>query len=61
METCFEGKRFYDLIRWAERYNKKEWVAGSVSKRDAESSSLYGKLMDKNNWFLKWNNQIGME
>ena len=61
LETCFEGKRFYDLIRWAERYNKKEWVAGSVSKRDAESSSLYGKLMDKNNWFLKWNNQIGME
>lgn len=64
LETCFEGKRFFDLIRWAERYHEPEWVVGSVSKRDGEggkSSSLRGILQNKNNWFLKWNNQIGME
>ena len=61
LETCFEGKRFYDLIRWAERYHNTEWVAGSVSKRNAEANTLYGTLQNKNNWFLKWKGQIGME
>lgn len=61
LETCFEGKRLFDLIRFAKRYNNPEWVAGSVSKRDAESSGLYGRLLDERNWFLSWKGQIGMK
>ena len=61
LETCFEGKRLFDLIRFAKRYNNPEWVAGSVSKRDAESSGLYGRLLDERNWFLNWKGQIGMK
>lgn len=61
LETCFEGKRLFDLIRWAKRYNNPEWVAGSVSKRDAESSALYSRLLDQRNWFMSWKGQIGMK
>lgn len=61
LETCFEGKRLFDLIRFAKRYNNPEWVAGSVSKRDTESSGLYGRLLDERNWFLSWKGQIGMK
>ena len=62
LETCFEGKRFYDLMRFAKRYHDNEWVAGPVSRRNGEDNQdlgLYSKLMDENNWYMSWNHQIG--
>ena len=52
LETCFEGKRFYDLIRFAKRYHN-----NGEENRDG---ALYNKLMLENNWFLNWKGQIGM-
>ena len=63
LETCFEGKRFYDLIRFAKRYHNNAWVADPVSKREGKENrdgALYNKLMLENNWFLNWKGQIGM-
>lgn len=61
LETCFEGKRYYDLMRFAIRHNDNNWLADPVSKRNGEQDgTLYNKLMDRNNWYLNWNNQIGM-
>lgn len=63
LETCFEGKRFYDLIRFAKRYRNNAWVADPVSKRGGKENrdgALYNKLMLENNWFLNWKGQIGM-
>lgn len=62
LETCFEGKRFYDLMRFAKRYHDTEWVAGPVSRRNGEDNqdlSLYSRLKDENNWYMSWNHQIG--
>lgn len=64
LETCFEGKRFYDLIRFAKRYGRNEWVAGPVSKRGGEENydgALYSRLMHENNWYLSWKGKIGMK
>ena len=63
LESCFEGKRFYDLIRFAKRYRNNAWVADPVSKREGKENrdgSLYNKLMVESNWFLNWKGQIGM-
>lgn len=63
-ETCFEGKRFYDLIRFAKRYHNPEWVAGNVSKRAGEENqdgALYSKLLDESNWYLSWGGKIGLK
>lgn len=62
LETCMEGKRFYDLMRHAIRYNDNTIVAAPVSKREGENSqngSLYGRLLDRNNWFMKWQGKMG--
>lgn len=62
LETCMEGKRFYDLMRFAMRYNDNEIVAGPVSKRggnDAQNGALYSRLLDRNNWFMKWQGKMG--
>ena len=63
LETCFEGKRFYDLMRFAKRYHKNEWLADPVSKRNGEENqdmALYNLLMTESNWYMNWKNQIGM-
>lgn len=63
-ETCFEGKRYYDLIRFAKRYHNPEWVAGNVSKRagkENQDGALYSKLLDESNWYMSWGGQIGMK
>ncbi len=64
LETCFEGKRFYDLMRHAKRYNKPSILADAVARREGEdnyNSTLYSTLMLEKNWYLSWNNQIGWE
>ena len=56
LELVFEGNRFYDLMRRAYWYNDNSKLANAVGNRDA---SLAAKLLNRNNWFLKWNNKIG--
>lgn len=54
MELCFEGNRFNDLVRIAERRNDPSFLATKVANRSGElNSELYGKLMNKQNWFLQ--------
>ena len=54
MELAFEGKRWFDLVRIANRRGE-SYLAGKVSAKydDASvASTVYNKLMDKNNWYL---------
>lgn len=51
LETCFEGRRLYDVIRFGSRRGT-AWLRGHVFK-DA--------LLDQNNWFMSWKGQIGMK
>lgn len=62
LELCFEGNRYYDLMRMAMRKNDPSYLAERVSKRHGEESidtRLYSVLMDQRNWYLSWKNQIG--
>lgn len=56
LETCFEGFRFGYLMRDAERKGDPTVLAKRVAKRD---ESLLGLLSNKQNWFIRWNGQIG--
>ncbi len=56
MELAFEGKRWFDLVRVANRRGE-SYLAGKVSAKydDASvASAVYNKLMDKNNWYLPY-------
>lgn len=62
LETCMEGKRFYDLMRHAIRYNDNTIVADPISKRDgkdAPNGSLYSRLLNRDNWYMKWQGKMG--
>lgn len=64
LEGCFEGLRYYDLLRMALRHNDPSILANAISQRDVlqgipykevegeKNVELYNKLMDKKNWFL---------
>ncbi len=57
MELAFEGKRWFDLVRVANRRGE-SYLAGKVSAKyeDASvASAVYDKLMDKKNWYLPFN------
>lgn len=54
METSFEGNRFTDLIRFAERRGP-AYLAEKVACRkgsDNRDEALYQKLLNKDNWYL---------
>lgn len=62
LETCFEGKRFYDLMRFAKRHHDNAWLADPVSKRkgaENQDRGLRNLLMTEDNWYLNWRGQIG--
>ena len=62
LETAFEGRRFYDLIRYAKRYNDNSWVYDAVGDRDDEDdtpASLRSKLTTESNWYLEYEESIG--
>ena len=64
LECCYDGKRFYDLIRFAKRYRNADYVAVPVSRRggrDNVDGVMYSKLRDENNWYLSWRQGIGMK
>ena len=63
LELAFEGTRFYDIMRFAMRQsNPEQFLAEKVAARRGKNNideGLKSRLMDRRNWYLKWNNQIG--
>jgi hypothetical protein len=56
LETAFEGQRYYTLMRIAMRRNDNNYLADPVSRRyGLKNDELYGKLMNRDNWFLPIN------
>lgn len=55
MELAFEGKRWFDLVRVAERRNSPEYIANKVAAK-FEGTDMYNtvhsKLMNPANWYL---------
>jgi len=53
-ELAFEGERFYDLERVANRRNDPSFLAKRVSAKypSAQRQAMYNLLMDKNNWTI---------
>lgn len=61
LEFAFEGYRFYDLMRVALRRNDPSYLADKIAMRTGTmNASLKTMLEDTNNWYLKWNGQIGI-
>ena len=56
LEMTFEGNRFFDLMRRAFWYNDNSKLAAPIGKRDP---ALESKLMNRQNWYMKWKGQIG--
>lgn len=67
LEFAFEGHRFYDLMRVALRRGDPAFLANKVygrkgeQQRDVMRSIISVDLNNSDNWFLKWNGQIGLE
>jgi hypothetical protein len=53
LETSFEGNRFQDLMRIAQRRNDPSFLAKRVAaKHENDYSRIYSLLTDTKNWFL---------
>jgi len=58
MEMAFEGKRFTDLVRIAERRNDPDYLASRVSSKfsdEGTANTIREKLKNKTNWYLPFN------
>jgi hypothetical protein len=59
MELAFEGKRWFDLVRVAERRNDPAYLADRVAAKFADDPAKYAeihaKLMNPANWYLPLN------
>lgn len=55
-ELAFEGERFYDLMRVAERRNDPSFLASRVSEKFPEErrQEMYNYLMNKDNWYIHY-------
>lgn len=62
LETCFEGNRFFDLMRFAQPQRRgAEFLAERVARRDnptatkeqLAATTLYQKLLQQDNWYLE--------
>jgi hypothetical protein len=57
MELAFEGKRWFDLVRIAQRRDNPEYLAGRIAakyKDPTEAARIHGILMQKANWVLPY-------
>lgn len=63
LELAFEGTRFYDIMRFAMRQpSPEQFLAEKVAARRGKNNideGLKSRLMNKQNWYLKWKGQIG--
>ena len=57
LECAYEGKRYFALMRSAQRWEKPEIMANTLSAKFAEDERDTYKtlLMDPANWYLKQN------
>ena len=65
LEFAFEGTRFYDLMRFAIRKGDPSVLADRVYARRGRKaagaqSGIAINLRDQRNWYLNWNNKIGL-
>ncbi|HEY3369359.1 MAG TPA: RagB/SusD family nutrient uptake outer membrane protein [Prolixibacteraceae bacterium] len=53
-ELAFEGERFYDLMRVAERRNDPSFLAKKVSAKypSGQREAIYNLLLNKKNWYI---------
>ena len=67
LELCFEGTRFYDLMRVALRRGEPAYLADRIYARRGEDnvgsmkSEIKANLYNTENWYLRWNGEIGFE
>jgi len=66
LEMCFEGTRFYDLMRYSLRQpNPGQTMAKFIygrrgeANRDIMRGEIKKNLEDQKSWFLNWNGKIG--
>ncbi len=53
LETCFEGQRFFDLLRVALRRSDPAYLADRIARRNGSSDdALRARLMEQQNWYL---------
>jgi hypothetical protein len=55
LELAFEGKRWFDLVRIANRRGDPAYLADKVAAKFEDPSTaeqVRNKLMDPNNWYL---------
>lgn len=58
LETCFEGNRFFDLVRYARFRGDNDQLAKRVAARSgSEDASLHSYLQNSDNWFFKLPNR----
>jgi hypothetical protein len=55
-ELAFEGERFYDLMRVAQRRNDPSFLAKAVSEKfpSGQREAIYNLLLDENNWYINY-------
>jgi hypothetical protein len=53
-ELAFEGERFYDLMRAAERRDDPSFLAEKVAAKypSSQRDHIYNLLLNKNNWYI---------
>lgn len=67
LELCFEGTRFYDLMRVALRRGEPAYLADRIYARRGEAnkasmqSEIKTDLYNTENWYLRWNGEIGFD
>lgn len=53
LEACFEGQRFYDLVRVAQRRGDAAYLADRVAMRNGTlDEALRSRLQNQQNWYL---------
>jgi len=57
LELCFEGQRYYDLMRFALRQqNPGQFLTDAINKRNGQGGSVAVNLNDRRSWYLRWGN-----
>ena len=57
LELCFEGYRYYDLMRFAMRAdNPGKFLSEAVNRRGGKDTNAGIDLTNRQNWYLRWGN-----
>ncbi|MDB5003317.1 MAG: RagB/SusD family nutrient uptake outer membrane protein [Mucilaginibacter sp.] len=54
LESAFEGRRWFDLVRFAKRNNDASILANAVARKYplSQQGAIKARLMDRKNWYL---------